>query len=449
MKRLSGWMTCLTCLAVLLMAGSVQASDALLWRKEQNKVDAQFENWNLTKLLKKVSGATGWKVYIEPETTYVSSAKFKGLSQDEALRRLLGSLNYSKQSTNGVTELFVYRTRARAATELVRAPTTAKKDYRIANEWIVRTKKNSGLSADELAKQLGAKVVGRDDKLNLYRLQFTDASAATAALDSLQSNPAVASVDSNYTVDRPSPAQMTAVSGGGAPAFNLNPAAPVNGPIVGLVDTAVQMQPQFQQYTLNPLSVVGQPDPSDTEPTHGTMMLETVLSAMADAPSKILPVDVYGSGESTTTYEVVEGIVDAINAGANPINLSLGGTGDSSLLESLIEEGAQKGVQFVAASGNSGGTGDTYPAAYPGVLSVTASAPNGQVASYADDGPWVKVIAPGTAPAVLNGQEWIVDGTSVSTATITGTIAELENSQHLSLAQAVNTVMKMSPAPKP
>ncbi len=447
MKRLFGWLTGLACLAAVFIAGPARANDALLWRKPQNKVDAQFDNWNLTTLLKKVSAVTGWQVYLEPQTTFVSSAKFKGLSEDQALRRLLGSLNYSKQSTNGVTELFVYRTRERAATELVRAPGAAKKEYRIANEWIVRLKKNGGLSADELARQLGANVAGRVDKLGLFRLQFADASAATTALDSLQSNPAVASVDSNYTVDRPNPAQMTAM--GGAPTFNLNPAAPVNGPIVGLVDTAVQMQDQYKQYTLNPLSVVGQPDPSSTEPTHGTMMLETMLSAMADAPSRILPVDVYGNGESTTTFEVVQGIVAAINAGANPINLSLGGTGDSSLFQSLIAEATQKGVQFVAASGNNGGTADTYPAAYPGVLSVTASAPNGQVASYADNGPWVKVIAPGTAPAVLNGQEWIVDGTSVSTAIITGTLAELQNSQHLSLPQAVNTVMRMSPAPKP
>jgi hypothetical protein len=432
------------------IVGTAQATDALLWRKQQDKVDAQFDNWSLTKLLKRVSAVTGWKVYLEPGTTFVTSAKFRNLTEDQALRRLLGNLNYSRESTNGATELFVYHTREHAATELVRAPNpAAKKDYRIANEWIVKLKKDSSLSADELAKSLGAKVVGRDDKLNLYRLQFADADAATTALDSLQNNSSVASVDSNYTVDRPAPAQMTSISGPGAPAFNLNPAPPVDGPVVGLVDTAVQMQDQFKQYTLTPLSVVGPADPSDDQPTHGTMMLETVLAAMANAPSKILPVDVYGSGESTTTYDVVEGIVTAVNAGANPINLSLGGTGDSSLLESLIQEASQKGVQFVAASGNNGGTADTYPAAYPGVLSVTASAPNGQVASYADDGSWVNVIAPGTGPAILNGQEWIVDGTSVSTAIVTGTITQLENSQHLSLSQAVATVMKMSPAPKP
>ena len=87
----------------------------------------------------------------------------------------------------------------------------------------------------------------------------------------------------------------------------------------------------------------------------------------------VLPVDVYGSGESTTTYDVMEGIIAAINAGANPINLSLGGTGNSPMMGSLIAGGRAKGHQFVAAAGNTPGTEDTYPAAYPGVLAVTAS----------------------------------------------------------------------------
>jgi hypothetical protein len=49
-----------------------------------------------------------------------------------------------------------------------------------------------------------------------------------------------------------------------------------------------------------------------------------MLEAMPSDPSKILPVDVSGSGDSTTTYEVMEGVLAAINGGANPINLSLG-----------------------------------------------------------------------------------------------------------------------------
>jgi hypothetical protein len=186
-----------------------------------------------------------------------------------------------------------------------------------------------------------------------------------------------------------------------------------------------------------------------------------MLEAMPSDPSKILPVDVYGSGETTSTYEVMEGVLAAINAGANPINLSLGGTGESTMLGQLIQEGEQKGIVFVAAAGNTPGEGDVYPAMYPGVISVTASTQtvNGpitatasdssatQLASYANDPAGTSVIAPGTSLVQWNGQTWEVQGTSPATASTTGTIADLVNQNHISLSQAVNMVTKAAPAP--
>jgi hypothetical protein len=159
-------------------------------------------------------------------------------------------------------------------------------------------------------------------------------------------------------------------------------------------------------------------------------------------------VDVYPSGESTTTYEVLEGAVAAINSGANVINLSLGGTGDSSTLQSLINEGTQKGVLFVAASGNTPGTALTYPAAYPGVLAITASDPNGQLASYANDGPFVLAMEPGTAIVYLNGQPWQVEGTSTATAFATAAIAQIINQQHITVSQAVTQFIQAHPPPR-
>jgi subtilisin family serine protease len=144
----------------------------------------------------------------------------------------------------------------------------------------------------------------------------------------------------------------------------------------------------------------------------------------------------------------MEGIISAINKGANPINLSLGGTGDSQMMGSLIQEAEQKGIEFVAASGNTPGTEETYPAAYPGVLAVTAAGPNGQLASYADDGSFVQTMAPGTAPIIWNGQEWVITGTSTATAITTGAIALLENQNHITAQQAAALQAQSHPPPK-
>jgi hypothetical protein len=449
MRKVPRFLFGLGCLALplALSASPLRPTDtnALSWRVQQNQVDAEIQKWPLPRLLKKIAAATGWKVYVEPGTTEDVSVKFKNLPEDEALRRLLGKLNYFRDQTNGVSRLFVFQTVSAAATQRVRAE--PKKDYRIPNELLVKLKRNPTKSIDELAKQLGAKIISRDDKLGLYRLQFADGSAADGALQSLASDPSVAAVDSNYSVDRPTPFQLTQAGPAPAgPAFNLNPPV-VSGPIVGLVDTAVDAPTEFQKYMLTPISVVGTPDAPTGQPSHGTSMLETVLGSMAANPSMVLPVDVYGSGESTTTYDVMEGIVSAVNAGANPINLSLGGTGNSAMLESLIEEGIQKGIEFVAAAGNTPGTEDTYPAAYPGVLAVTASGLNGQLASYADDGSFVRAMEPGTAMVVWNGAEWIIQGTSPATATMTGSITALENLDHITAQQAAARLTQIYPPP--
>jgi serine protease len=145
----------------------------------------------------------------------------------------------------------------------------------------------------------------------------------------------------------------------------------------------------------------------------------------------------------------MNGIIKAINLGDNPISISSGGTGNSSVLGDLIAEARQKGIQFVAAAGNTPGTEDTYPAAYPGVLAVTASGPNGQLASYADDGKFVQAIEPGTAPVVYDGQEWVVQGTSPATATMAGSIALMENQDHISAQQAAALQAQAHPPPKP
>jgi hypothetical protein len=441
-----------------MLAAAAYAADSLDWRAQQNQVSADIQSWDLSTLLKKIARQTGWHVYVERGAETKVSVKFKDLPADKALRLLLGSLNYSKDQTNGFSRLLVFRTIPRAATQAVAAE---KKDYRIANEDLVKLKRGATNSIDDLAKAVGAKVIGRDDRIGLYRLQFDNAADAAAGLQALASNPSVAAADGNYSVDRPTPAQMTQVPNSSGPSFNLNPTPVANGPIVGLVDTSVNPPSQFSPYVLTPINITGTDDPPGTDPSHGTSMLETLLAAMPNDPSKILPVDVYGSGETTSTYPVMEGILAAINAGANPINLSLGGTGESAMLGQLIQEAEQKGIVFVAAAGNTPGEGDVYPAMYPGVISVTASTQtvNGpitatagasgstQLASYANDPAGTSVIAPGTSIVQWNGQTWEVQGTSPATASTTGTIADLVNANHLTLAEAVAAVTKAAPAP--
>ena len=61
-------------------------------------------------------------------------------------------------------------------------------------------------------------------------------------------------------------------------------------------------------------------------------MAYSILEAIAQQSSsgtsvQILPVNIYGSGESTTSWIVALGIQKAVDNGATILNLSLGGAG--------------------------------------------------------------------------------------------------------------------------
>jgi len=251
----------------LLGEGRVRAVDSLNWKP--NSVAAEISSWDLPKMLEKLMEATGWQIYVEPDTKQVISTKFKDRPQGEALRLLLGDLNFAllPAQSNGPPRLFVFRTTMQEATQLVKLPPKAKAKP-IANELIVRLK--PGANIDEIAKKVGAKVIGRLDKFNTYRLQFDDAEAAAKARTILEQDSEVESVEYNYPVSRPpSPDSLTLSSS--AP-IDLKPKANTGSDcdrlIVGVVDTAVQkLGGGLDGFLLPSISVAGESNLPEDQPT--------------------------------------------------------------------------------------------------------------------------------------------------------------------------------------
>lgn len=77
------------------------------------------------------------------------------------------------------------------------------------------------------------------------------------------------------------------------------------------------------------------------------------------------------------------------------INISLGGYGYSEILETAVGMVLEAGVSIVAAAGNDGVDTVMYPAAYGGVIGVSATDPNEQLAYYSNGGQEIDVAAPG------------------------------------------------------
>jgi serine protease len=115
----------------------------------------------------------------------------------------------------------------------------------------------------------------------------------------------------------------------------------------------------------------------------------------------------------------LDDLVAAMNwAATNPdidvINLSLGGVGPSTVLETAINRADANGKLVVAAAGNQGTDELTYPAAFERVIGVGAVDAGKVRASYSNFGGSVDLVAPGgdaTRDANLDGNADLVIST--------------------------------------
>ncbi len=126
--------------------------------------------------------------------------------------------------------------------------------------------------------------------------------------------------------------------------------------------------------------------------------------AGVSANAVILPVKVLNDAGSGTTSSVANGLIWATDNGAKVVNLSLGGSTDSSVLRSAVDYADARGVLVIVAAGNQGVDSPTmYPAAYDNVIAVAATAQDRSVTSFSSRGSYVDVAAPGSAIASTTG----------------------------------------------
>ncbi len=139
--------------------------------------------------------------------------------------------------------------------------------------------------------------------------------------------------------------------------------------------------------------------------------------------------------------ELAKGIRAAVQAHARVISMSIGYSAPSGVVRDAIQYAHARGVVLVASSGNSGDN-DTqhaksgrgmapvsFPAEYPGVISVGAVNASGAATSFSSGNLSVRVAAPGKGvPAQgRDGLYYTVDGTSPACALVAGVAALIES----------------------
>ncbi len=205
-----------------------------------------------------------------------------------------------------------------------------------------------------------------------------------------------------------------------------------NDIVVAVLDTGADLgHPDLQGSFVAGFDVVNQDaDPTDDH-GHGTMVAG-VIAARSDNGvgvtstcwrCSVMPVKVIGADGTGNAGAVAEGIVWAADHGAHVINMSFTMNAPDDSVAAAIAHARSRGVVVVAAAGNSGTPDATFPAAYPGVVSVAGTDAADARYGWSSYGSWVRFAAPGcsltTAPGGGYGE---FCGTSSATAFLSGVV---------------------------
>ena len=143
--------------------------------------------------------------------------------------------------------------------------------------------------------------------------------------------------------------------------------------------------------------------------------------------AQIMPVKVLNSFGQGSFSNVAAGIIWATDHSAQIINMSLGGSNYSQILQDAVDYAARHNVLLVASSGNTNSNFVLYPARLPQVIAVAATNANNQHASFSNYGAEIDIAAPGDniLSLWLGGGYSTFSGTSMATAYVSGLAAVL------------------------
>ncbi|MEE2566412.1 S8 family serine peptidase [Hyphobacterium marinum] len=198
---------------------------------------------------------------------------------------------------------------------------------------------------------------------------------------------------------------------------------------LGIIDTGIaQAHPALQASRLTTRAFGGL---GYVPAQHGTQVASLAVGHAGDfrapaAGAEIFSADVYGDA---VTGGNAEALARALGWMAEEnvavINISVVGP-PNRILEAVVRQMTDRGHIIVAAVGNDGPTAPPlYPAAYDGVIGVTAVGMSGRVIPEAARGDQVDVAAPGAAmvAASLDGSFAEIRGTSFAAPLVSGLLA--------------------------
>ena len=277
----------------------------------------------------------------------------------------------------------------------------------------------------------GVQLLGRIDTLHALRVGFDDPLDLAALLDGSEELSFIFPV---YTPPLPEGSvQAGAMPLGGALHEWLGITSDNSewgrGVRIAVLDTGVADHSAFHG-KITAIDLLPPSADSAARNGHGTAVASMVIGGDPLTPgvapaADLLAVRVADDSGRSDSFLIAQGIMAAVDAGAQLINISLAGAGDSALLTQAVAYAKERGALVFAATGNNGIDQVLYPAGTRGVIAVGAVDAAGNPLDFSNQGDEVAVAAPGYGiqAAWPGDQAVMVSGTSFSTPIVVAAVA--------------------------
>jgi len=169
-----------------------------------------------------------------------------------------------------------------------------------------------------------------------------------------------------------------------------------------------------------------------------------VVGVIRNGQVKLHIAKVFDASGRTSTSTIIQGFNECVSAGANVINMSLGGGSYSQIFNDAITKAYEQGILVVAAAGNYGSSFKFYPASYPSVMSVAAVDSDNKKAWFSQYNDEVDIAAPGVdvLSTVPGGRYASLRGTSMASPHIAGVAALIWSHHPSKTAQEIRHALE-------